>query len=125
MQQDTIELSFCQISFLDDFIIEVITNPSIEVGYSEIEEYHQFFNQLSNPVGVLVNRSNEYSYSFEAIRNIRENDKMAAVAILVLEQSKVASAEYYASLSTSTEPLKVFSQRNVAMDWLNGYRPQG
>ena len=57
-----VKLSFCEVNFLRENIIEVIPFEGVEVGEKEVEEYHQFFDKsFTNAFGVLVKRKYHYA----------------------------------------------------------------
>lgn len=78
-----ISLSFCDIVFLTDNIAEVTTHCGVEVGDAQVDEYHHFWETtMSAPFGVLVNKQNDYSYAFSAMRRIGALAMLRAVAVL-------------------------------------------
>jgi hypothetical protein len=121
MSEKILRLSFCGIRKIDDYTIEVISDYGVEVGATEIQEYHAFFDTLPHPVGILVNRMNDYSYSFDAQAKIATHKNMAAAAILVLEPEKKTTAEFDVSVIAYQFPVQLFTSRSEALSWLNSY----
>lgn len=123
MTKESVNLSFCNITVMDDFLVEVSINPHMEVGEAEIEEYHTFFSRFTHPVGVLENRSNPYAYSFAALRQIAMHENMAAIAILVPHR-KIHYAKSDLTLLKSNVEIRVFTSRHRATRWLNQHQPE-
>jgi len=119
MPDASVKLSFCEIRKLSDDIIEVIIDDGVEVGESEIREYHAFFDMLAHPVGVLVNRANHYSFSFDAQSKVAMHKNMLAVAVLVLEPSMESMAAFDLSVMQYKFPVELFTSRSEALDWLS------
>lgn len=122
MPPKTIQLSFCEINIINNFIIEVIPQFGIEIGESELNEYHAFYNQLERPVGVLVNRENSYSYSLPALENITKHKNIDAVAILLSSSKQVYEANCITLFAEVNTDIKVFFDRQMALNWLNEHR---
>jgi hypothetical protein len=121
MSEEILRLSFCGIRKIDDYTVEVISDYGVEVGAAEIKEYHAFFDTLPHPVGLLVNRVNDYSYSFDAQAKVATHKNMAAVAILVLEPEKKPAAEFDVSVIEYKSPMQIFTNRSEALSWLNSH----
>ncbi len=78
-----IRLSFCEISFLEDNIVEVITDKGVEINAALVEEYHNFYkNTFDCAFGVLVTKKYDYSYDFPAMLKIGDLENLKAVAVL-------------------------------------------
>ena len=121
MSEETQRLSFCGIRKIDDYTIEDISDYGVEVGAAEIQEYHAFSDTLPHPVVILVNRTNDYSYSFDAQAKIATHKNMAAAAILVLEPEKKTTTEFHVSMIAYKFPVQLFTRRSKALRWLNSY----
>lgn len=122
MNQKDVQLSFCNIKKLDDFVIELTVNPDIELGFDELREFHGFLDELKTSIGLLVNRENVYSYAFGVLDRITSNENLSAAAILVEDESKISHSKYIISALTDKKPVQLFGERHAAMTWLEQYR---
>ena len=121
MTTKNLTFSFCDLIIIDDYLVEVIPHEGVEFGEKELKEYHDFYNQLKSPVGVLVNRKHSYSYSFNAQMNITKNINISAVAFLIEDISKYNKAKLVMMAIKGDTPIKLFSDRVTALDWLKRY----
>jgi len=116
---ETVRLSFCEISFIDPNIVEVVTDEGIEINAESVREYHGFYRtRFDAPFGVLVSKKHEYSYDFSAMLKIGDIENMEAVAVLHFsERSKAAHV-----LNKMPRPHKLnmqhFFDRDKALAWL-------
>ena len=110
-------LSFGQFRIINEHIVEFITDEGFDLDTSHAQECLAVYNQQPSPIGVLVNRSNDYSSTFEFNQMVSSEPKIAAMAILVTSEraAKIANIQkmYFAF------PFDVFSQREKAIEWLN------
>lgn len=76
-------LSFATIKVHDENIVEVIVNEDIEVSLEMVEEADLFFEQtFTGPIGILVNKINLYTYSFEAQLTIASHADIKGMAVV-------------------------------------------
>ena len=115
-----VKLSFCEVNFLRENIIEVIPFEGVEVGEKEVEEYHKFFDRtFKNSFGVLVNRKYHYTYTFEAQMNITKYPLLKAVAILFYNRQSEVSMEPIRAIKNHECHMEFWhSQRDEAINWL-------
>ena len=114
------KLSFCEVNFIRDNIIEVIPFEGVEIGEKEVEEYHNFFyRSFKGPFGILVNKRHHYSYSFEAQRKITKYPLLKAVAILFYDRQSEVSMEPIRSMKNDECQMEFWhSQKEEAINWL-------
>lgn len=122
MSENSTQLSFCQITRVNDFVVELVTNPEVELGGAEVIEFHQYFDNLDAPVGLLVNRVNSYSYSFETLRSDAKNKNMAAIAVLLNDTSKLVQSEYIVNRVKTDVDANIFFDRDSAISWLESFQ---
>lgn len=77
-------LSFgCTINHLDGNIAEVIVDDQIEIAIEMVEELDTYLDaHYSLPFALLVNKQNQYSYTYEAQLCLGSLEKQKAIAIL-------------------------------------------
>ena len=114
-------LSFCDLLQIGDFILEVTPHDKIEIGQLQADEYLAFLRNLSQPVAILLNRKNRYSYTFEALGSIAQSENVVALAVLLGKQSDHAKVEYLAGLMQARFPTQNFIDRQAALLWLQAF----
>ena len=77
------QLSFATIKVLPDNIAEVIVDNNIEITLEMVEELEGFLDKkFTQPFALLVNRINQYSYTFEAMSCMISNALLTAMAVV-------------------------------------------
>lgn len=89
--------SFAYFNIISESIVEVIIDDGIEMTLEMVEEYHDFIvKHMPGEFGLLVNRLNHYSYSYEAQLSVSSSDKMKAIAFVYYdEESKKSSLKLH------------------------------
>lgn len=115
-------LSFGKIIIIDENIAEVIVDDGVEMGLQMVEEYHQFLlNHIQAPFGLLVNKVNGYSYTFEAQMKIATLPEIKAMGIVVYTNAAEQATSYlYKFHEHDKWNLRQFSGREEALIWLRG-----
>ncbi len=76
-------LSFGHFNILSEKILEVVADEGVEMTLEMIEECHRFVNKhFNDDFGMLVNRVNNYTYSFEAKLSIASYENLKAIAFV-------------------------------------------
>lgn len=76
-------LSFAYFNILADNLLEVTVDDGVEMSLEMIEECHQFIDKhFKGDFGMLVNKINQYTYTYEAALSIASYDNMKAVAFV-------------------------------------------
>ena len=115
------ELPFAKIIILSDSIAEVIINENVEMTLAMVEHYHEFLlSHLVSPFSLLINKVNNYTYSFDAQINLATLNEINVMAVVAYTRSTKISTEY---LKTSVPRkkdwnLKIYSDREEALNWL-------
>lgn len=114
------QLSFGKIILLEDNLAEVIIDDGVEIDIKMVDEYHNFLlEHLSAPFTLLINKLNQYSYTFEAQKNIATIPEVKAMAVVAYDQqSEVAQLSLNEVPRKVTWNLKIFPQRDIALNWL-------
>lgn len=76
-------LSFARVNIVLENIVEVIVDNSIVVSLEMVEELDKFLsNKFNESFGLLINKVNSYSYSFEATMTLGSLDYINAIAVI-------------------------------------------
>ena len=88
-------LSFGYFTLLAENIVEVIIDEGIELSLEMVEECDVFFKaHIFGNFGMLINRINEYTYSYEAQLSIGSYTGLKAIAFVYYsDESKVMVEE--------------------------------
>ncbi len=116
----TTSLSFAEIRNIDPQICEVIINDGVEIDAAMVEECHEFLRanaQLTS--ALLINKKNDYTYSFAAQQNLLDLPHIKAMAFVVYKESTRRVVELL-SLVPKQYPwnIKIFTEYEKAIDWL-------
>jgi len=120
----TYRLSFANLNLLKGNIVEIIVDAGIEFSLEMMEEYERFLAyHFNHEFCVLVNRVNEYSYSYEVQLSIASNEKLKAIAVVnYSQQSKESTNKMNKLRSIDGWNLNAFSGeamgREKALSWL-------
>jgi len=113
-------LSFATITKLSEDIAEVIIHQGIEINLVMVEQYHAYLlEHLTAPFSLLINKTNSYSYTFEAqlaLATLKEINVMAVVAYS--HAAKVSTQDLVQRPRTKPWNLEVFDNREEALAWL-------
>lgn len=80
-------LSFADFNLLSDDIVEVVVDEGVEMTLEMVEECHQFMDsRFQDRFGMLINRVNNYTYTYEAKLSIAAYEHLAAMAFVYYSQ---------------------------------------
>ena len=122
---DKHRLSFATVNILSHNIAELIIDNDVEVSLEMVEEHDQLLCSIFNGrFGVLVNKINTYSYSFEATLSMGSMALMKAIAIVNYSaQGEQSTQKIIKTRITDNLNLKNYSGLELgwqqAVDWLN------
>lgn len=116
----TYDLSFGTVILLRPDLAEVIVNEGVEMNLDMVDEYHMFVSEyLTDPCGMLINKKNHYTYTFEAQLAISNLQKIKAMAVLVHSEAARIATEMLMKLPTHKQwNLKIFLDRDTGLHWL-------
>jgi hypothetical protein len=109
---------------LDENIAEIIVNKSVEISIEMVEEYDEFLStHFSSDFGLLINKINEYNYSFEAKLSIASNENLKVMAVVNYSNESEELTQKIKNLRAIDDwNLKNFSGLDLgwqqAYDWL-------
>lgn len=114
-------LSFGYFNIIADNILEVVADEGIEFTLEMIGECHQFVEQhFIEDFGMLVNRVNNYTYSFEAKLSIASYENLKAIAFVYYSlDSKKTAESLYQLRSSDAWNFQAFS--GLELGWQQGF----
>jgi len=113
-------LSFCDVISVSDNITETIVDENIEVDNVMIDEYHLWLaKHHDGDFGLLVNKKNHYSYTFNAQLEIGMIDRIKAIAVIVPDLTREIAARSMLNMGIRRNiPFEIFYRRDKAITWL-------
>ena len=117
---DLHELPYAKIIILQDNIAEVMINDEVKMDLEMVEHYHEFLlSHLRPPFSLLINKINSYSYDFDAQLKLATLKEINAMAVVAYNRITRITTEALALYPRSEKwNLKVFSNRDEALNWL-------
>lgn len=118
-------LSFASINIVSTKIVEVIVNQGIEISLEMSEEYDDFLTQhFQGNFALLINKINNYDFSFEAKLSMASHKDLIAIAVVTYDDEGRKSVGKLADLRERDGwNLRVFNGLNLgrqdSVDWLN------
>lgn len=118
---DLYNLPFAKIIILREDIAEVIINDGIEMNIGMVEQYHAFLlSHLQQNFSLLINKVNSYTYDFDAQMKLATLKEINAMAVVTYNRITELATESLVSFPRDVEwNLKIFSNRDEALVWLN------
>ena len=118
------QLSFAKVNILTEHIVEVIVDQDVEISLEMSEEYDDFLTKtFSNKFALLINKVNQYEFSFEAKLSVASHDNLTAIAVITYDDESKKSVDKVAAMrELDGWNLKVFDGLNLGrqdgLDWL-------
>ena len=116
------KFDFCTVQQRDDNILLFEFKDGIEVDADMAAELTRAADDnMTGPFGILSNRINSYSLSFEAMAALAQYDNMVALAIVVPDAKSHAlvEAQNYLISALKNKPIKIFMDTDSAISWLH------
>ena len=115
-----LRLPFADIVVLKPNIAELVVFSGIELTSGMVQEYQQVLvKHLKQPIGLLINKRNAYTYSFSAQMEIGLAKEIRATAILVERESSVLVMQSIKGMPDHTQwNMDIFFERDAALTWL-------
>jgi len=120
------DLSFAKVNVLSENVAEVIVKQGVEISLEMSEEYNDFLTErFPENFALLVNKINQYDFSFEAKLNMASHENLIAIAVVTYDVQGKQSVEKMATMrEIDGWNLKVFDGLNLGrqegIDWLQG-----
>ena len=113
-------LSFCTFTPQSDNVTEVKFDEDILVDIDMVDQYHHWLNTHHNSdFGVLIDKTDHYSYTFEAQLKIGRIDKMKAASFLVKDHSAELAIESLMGIKQRRKiDYEIFYDHTLALAWL-------
>lgn len=103
-------------------VLQVKVEHEVELTESHVDELHRsnFEAAGGNPYAILVEKTNHYSYSFDALCRLLDQPLLFAMAFYLGSESQRASVETLLAFSAKTRkfPTAIFTSRREALAWL-------
>jgi len=114
---------------LEAGLLEVAIHSGIELNREKLlQGYEQLAELSGGPYALLVDRTqNDYSVSYDAMIEGGNHPSVLAQAILVPpynQHKKMIAETILAFPRKSSTPIEIFSDRNMAINWLRDQRAQ-
>jgi len=119
-------LSFAKVNILSESVAEVIVGQDVEVSLEMSEEFNDFLIQkFDDNFALLVNKVNQYDFSFEAKLSMASHENLTAIAVITYDNESKHSVEKVATMrQLDGWNLKVFDGLNLGrqdgLAWLEG-----
>lgn len=116
----TTNLRSGKIITLTDKISEIVIDQGVEMNDDLVEEMHDYFvGHKQETTGLLVNKKNEYAYTFSAQAKIGDLPHIKAIAIICYRQSSRITSELIAKLPRKHPwNFKIFDNYEDGLEWL-------
>ncbi len=114
-------LDYCIVQCRDDNIVLLEINDGIDVNAAMVAELTQLANEnMDGPFGLLSNRINSYSLSFEAMKALAYYENLVAVAIITpsVKSHPLVEAQNALISTLSNKPIEIFMEMDPALNWL-------
>ena len=118
-------LSFGFIKILSENIAEIIIDNNVVITLEMIDEYDQFLTEyFKGDFGLLVNRINHYSYTFEAKLCLGSIEGLRAMAVVYYNDlGKESTNNFFSTRTVDNFNFKLFPGLELGwqsgLDWLN------
>lgn len=114
------KLSYATVNMLDDNLAEVVVDKNITVSLEMVEELEAFFTKnFTEPFALLVNKINDYQYSFEAMTCMASHELLTAFAVINYHDVQQDPINQVLELRAMDElNIKVFS--GLELGWQEG-----
>lgn len=103
-------------------LLEVKVSHEVELTGQHVDALHRANEAAAGgkPYAILVDRTNHYSYSFDALRRILDQPMLFAIAFYIGSESQRPALDTLLAFSNTTRkfPAEVFRSRKEALEWL-------
>ncbi len=114
-------LSFGFYNIFANNVIEVTADEGVEMTLEMVEECHEFVNNnVEGDFALLINRINNYTYTYEAKLSVASYEGLKALAFVCYsEKSRLVTKKLQASRSFDQWKYPVFS--GLELGWQQAY----
>lgn len=114
-------LSFGEIRIFNSRLAEVNVDEGVELSLENVAEYHEFLiNHFPNQVALLINKTNSYTYTFEAQQHLILPEVITHCAVLIYNNTgRIATESLMAMQKKNLDvTLQIFEDFDTALNWL-------
>jgi hypothetical protein len=116
------EAHFAFLEVDDNDIIYVAGKEGIDVTKEDFELLDEWMNSLNlNKLIIFADRSHSYSHTFEAQKYLMQKRNITALAMFVTTPVKLELAEMAKDVYLRNFPVKVFTDKKEAINWLKTF----
>ena len=117
----TEKLPFAKVIKLDSNLMEVIVNEGVEMDVEMVNQYHEWLlKNLTPPFGILFNKINSYTYTFDAQKILADLPEIKAMAVISYTQVSAQSTKSLKAIPRKIKwNMEIFDNRKDALNWLN------
>ncbi|RCU50002.1 MULTISPECIES: hypothetical protein [Corallincola] len=117
----TFRTSVVTIHQLAPDIAEVIVDDGVEMTLSDVQAYHDcLLANFSAPFRLLINKINQYTYTYEAQQGLADLPQIEAMAVLVYSKASMAAMRVLQQQQRENPwHAEVFTSRREALAWLD------
>lgn len=115
------ELTFADINILDANLAEIVVHEGVEMDKSKFDEFIAFLaTELQAPYGVLVNKINSYTYTFDLQQQLSAVVGIKATAVVTYSVASKSSTQMLKMMAPEPSKwnMQIFTDRNAALNWL-------
>ena len=114
------ELPFAKLNKLHDSLVETIVHEGVEMTPRMVDQYHKWLlTNLTPPFGILVNKINQYTYTFEAQLQLADLPEIKAMAVISYSTITELSTKTMEKMPRKNKwNMKMFRKREDALLWL-------
>lgn len=114
-------LSFASFNKITEEILEVTVDEGVKMTLEMIEECHDFIQtHFTGNLGLLVNKINDYSYTYEAQLSVASYEKMKAIAFVCYsDESQITTLKLCNARVADNWNFRLFSGLDVG--WEQAY----
>jgi len=107
------------VNFLDHNLIEYIPLDGYELSVTHVNDLHSLIEHQNKGVGLLINKQNNFSWSFEALSLLAQHEGIAAIAIFTERPVSLQVSKYETTMIERYQVVTdIFQCKDAAMAWL-------
>ena len=117
---NTFELPFAKVMRLDVSLAEIVVDEGVELDSDMVGRFHDFLvANFTPPIGILVNKINQYTYTFRAQLKLGDIPEVGAIGVVAYSQMSRRTTEAFSGLPRKLPlNLRIFDDRKRALLWL-------
>lgn len=115
------KLGFAEITILQENLAEVVVHQGVEITIDMVHTYHQFLlNNLVAPFGILINKLNSYTYTFDAQMNIANLPEIKAMAVVSYNGQTIQATNSLIQMPRKRKwNIFISPSREIGLEWLH------